>query len=156
MAEQFRIGELARQVGVNPRTIRYYEQIKLLPRPRRGANGYRVYDQTDAVRLQFIRRARALGFSLDDIGEILAFRERNEAPCLYVLHTIDQKIDEVKGRIADLEGLRQELIELRQEAQNLPVDDVEGKECVCHLIQNRELDRSAVFQKEQLSTFGES
>lgn len=148
MIEQMRISKLAREIDINPRTIRYYEQIGLLPRPRREANGYRVYDQTDLARLQFIRRARALDFSLDDIGEILAFRERGAAPCLYVLHTIDQKIDEVEGRIADLERLRQELIELRREAQDLPVDDVEGKECVCHLIQNRELNRSTIFQKE--------
>lgn len=142
MTEQLRIGELARELDLNPRTIRYYEQIGLLPRPQREANGYRVYDQADGARLQFIHRARALDFSLDDIGEILAFRERGEAPCLYVLHTIDQKIGEVARRIADLEWLRQELVELRQEAEGLPVDDVEGKECVCHLIQNRELDRS--------------
>jgi DNA-binding transcriptional MerR regulator len=145
MSEGLRIGELARQIGVNPRTIRYYEQIGLLPRPRRGANGYRVYDQTDAARLQFIRRVRALDFSLDDIGEILAFRERGEAPCLYVLHVIDEQIDQVAQRITELERLRQELIEVREQAQGLPVDDVEGKECVCHLIQNRELDRSLVF-----------
>lgn len=148
MTEQLRIGELARQIGVNARTIRYYEQIELLPRPRREGNGYRVYDQTDAARLQFIRRARALDFALDDIGEILALRERGKAPCLYVLHTIDRKIGAVEQRIADLKRLRQELVELRRAAQDLPVDDVEGKECVCHLIQNRELASSIVFQKE--------
>jgi DNA-binding transcriptional MerR regulator len=146
MTEQLRISELGRQIGVNPRTIRYYEQIGLLPRPKRKANSYRVYDRADVERLQFIRRARTLDFSLDDIGEILAFRERSEAPCLYVLRSIDQKIDEVEQRIADLKRLRQELIELRREAQDLPIDDVEGKECVCHLIQNRELDHSAVFR----------
>jgi DNA-binding transcriptional MerR regulator len=148
MTEQLRISELARRIDVNPRTIRYYEQIGLLPPPQREANGYRVYDRADVERLQFIRRARALDFSLDDIGEILAFRERSEAPCLYVLHSIDQKIDEVEQRITDLKRLRRELVELRREAQDLPVDDVEGKECVCHLIQNLELVRSTVFQKE--------
>jgi DNA-binding transcriptional MerR regulator len=136
---QLFIGDLARQVRVNPKTIRYYEQIGLLPPPKREANGYRVYDETDAARLQFIRRARALDFALDDIGEILAFREHGEAPCLYVLRTIDHKIDEVERRIADLERLRQDLVELREAAQGLPLDDVEGKACVCHLIQNQEI-----------------
>jgi hypothetical protein len=70
----------------------------------------------------------------------------SEAPFLYVLHSIDRKMDEVEQRIADLKRLRRELIELRRDAQNLPVDDVEGKECVCHLIQNRELDRSVILQ----------
>jgi DNA-binding transcriptional MerR regulator len=148
MTEQLRIGELARRIDVNPKTIRYYEQIGLLPTPHREANGYRVYGQADVERLQFIRRARALDFSLDDIGEILAFRERSEAPCLYVLHSIDRKIDEVEQRIADLKRLRGELVELRREAQDLPVDDVEGKECVCHLIQNLELVRSTGLQEE--------
>lgn len=139
MSHQLLIGDLARETGVSDKTIRYYEDIGILPQPARLNNGYRVYDESDAVRLRFIRRARALDFALDDVGEILAFRERGEAPCLYVLHTIDHKIDEVEQRIADLEQLRQDLVELRQAAQGLPLDDVEGKACVCHLIQNKEI-----------------
>ena len=76
MDHSFLIGDLARQARVNPKTIRYYEQIGLLPPPKREANGYRVYDESDVVRLQFIRHARALDLPLDDIEEILAFRER--------------------------------------------------------------------------------
>ena len=139
MTDQLRIGELAEQTGVGARTIRYYEQIGLLPCPKRSPNGYRCYSQEDASRLQFIRRARALDFALDEIREILAFRDRQEAPCLYVLHTIDLKISQVEHRIADLERLKRDLEELRQAATGLSVDDVEWKACVCHLIQNREL-----------------
>ena len=139
MGEQILIGDLARRTGFSAKTIRYYEEAGILPPPARLPNGYRVYGEGDVARLQFIRRARALDFALDDIGEILAFRDRGEAPCLYVLRTIDRKIDEVEQRIADLEQLRRDLVELRQAAQGLPVDDVEGKECVCHLIQNREM-----------------
>lgn len=141
MGPQLLIGDLARQVGIDPRTIRYYEEAGIMPPPARLANGYRVYSEADATRLRFIRRARALDFALDDIGEILAFRERGEAPCLYVLRTIDRKIEEVGQRIADLERLRRDLVEVRQAAQGLPLDDVEGKECVCHLIQNREIHK---------------
>jgi len=133
------IGELARETGLSTKTIRYYEDIGILPQPARLPNGYRVYDHRDVARLGFIRRARTLDFTLDDIGEILAFRDRGEAPCLYVLLAIDDKIDQVGRRITELEKLRQELTDLHQAAQNLPVDDVEWKACVCHLIQNREI-----------------
>lgn len=90
-----KISELASQVGINAPTIRYYEEIGLLPRPQRAANGYRVYGQTDLDRLRFVTRSRALDFDLDVIGEIIDYRERGVSPCDYVLNQIDAKITEV-------------------------------------------------------------
>jgi DNA-binding transcriptional MerR regulator len=139
MADQLLIGDLARETGVTDKTIRYYEEIGILPKAARLDNGYRVYDTGDVARLQFVRHARALDLSLDEIDEIMAFRERGEAPCLYVMRVIDEKIDKVGQHIQGLVELRQELINLRQAAQDLPTDDVEWKACVCHLIQNREI-----------------
>ena len=139
MGHQLLIGDLARETGISDKTIRYYEYIGILPQPARLDNGYRVYDESDVARLQFIRHARALDLPLDDIEEILALRERGEAPCLYVMHLLEDKVDEVGQRIAALERLRQELIDLFQAAQDLPTDDVEWKACVCHLIQNKEI-----------------
>ncbi|MFQ6057642.1 MAG: heavy metal-responsive transcriptional regulator [Anaerolineae bacterium] len=139
MSEQLLIGQLARAVGVNPKTIRYYEEIGVLPQPARTESGYRLYGPEDVERLEFVLRARSLGFSLDEVREILAFRERGEAPCLYVLDRIDRRIAEVEARISALMQLREELTTIRRDAEGLPVDDVEGKECVCHLIQNRAL-----------------
>ncbi len=78
-----RIGELATQVGVNPKTVRYYESIGVLPEPERTI-GYRDYDETYAGRLTFIRTAQRLGITLDEVKEILAFRERGQVPCTYV------------------------------------------------------------------------
>ncbi|PSO54940.1 MAG: heavy metal-responsive transcriptional regulator, partial [Actinobacteria bacterium QS_5_72_10] len=66
-----RIGELGDVVGVNPKTIRYYEDIGLLPQPARTTGGDRTYDQDDVDRLAFIRRAQQLGLHLDEIREIL-------------------------------------------------------------------------------------
>jgi DNA-binding transcriptional MerR regulator len=97
------------------------------------------YQPADAERLRFVVGARALDFSLDEIAEILAFRERGEAPCLYVLHLLESKAAEIETRITDLRALQRDLRHLRREAENLPIDDVEGKACVCHLIQNRNL-----------------
>jgi len=139
MGDQLLIGDLARETGVTDKTIRYYEEIGILPKAARLDNGYRVYDTGDVARLQFVRHARALDLSLDEIDEIMAFRERGEAPCLYVMRVIDDKIDKVGQHIQGLVELREELINLRQAAQDLPTDDVEWKACVCHLIRNREI-----------------
>lgn len=138
----FSIGEISQKVGVSTQTIRYYERIALLPEPSRAENGYRVYDNTDVERLQFITRARQLDFSLDDIAEILVFRERNEAPCSVVMSVMAQQINEIDKRIADLIRLREELAQLHHIGLTMP-EDIEMNYCVCHLIktgiQNEEL-----------------
>jgi len=85
-----RIGELAGLVGVNPKTVRYYEGIGLLPDPERRPSGYREYTDDDVDRLRFIRTAQRLGLSLSEISEILGFRERAERPCDYVLGVLDR------------------------------------------------------------------
>jgi DNA-binding transcriptional MerR regulator len=76
---------------VRPGTIRYYEAIGLLPSPPRSPSGYRQYTEADAERPEFIRSAKALGVRLDDIREVLAFRDRGAYPCPYVLRLIDAR-----------------------------------------------------------------
>jgi hypothetical protein len=75
------IHDLAKQTGVPAKTIRYYESIGLLPRPKRATNNYRQYTPADVERLRFIASARNLGFSLADVAEILAARDDGIAPC---------------------------------------------------------------------------
>ena len=133
------ISELGKRLGVNPKTIRYYEAIGLMPPPARNASGYRVYTEEDADRLAFILRAKALDFSLEEIREILALRERGEAPCPYVLQRIERKIAEVDRKIAQLRQLRAELEELRNAAGALPPEVIAAKGRVCHLIENQPL-----------------
>lgn len=70
MAEFF-VGQLAEEVGINAETVRYYEKLKLLPRPKRKESRYRIYDETDLKRLMFIKRAKELGFTLKEIKELL-------------------------------------------------------------------------------------
>ncbi|MCL5999601.1 MAG: heavy metal-responsive transcriptional regulator [Chloroflexi bacterium] len=130
----FQIGELSAKTGVSPKTIRYYEQIGLLLPAKRGGNGYRMYDDTDAERLNFIRRARALDFALDEITEILAFRDRGIPPCKYVMSVIHDRIDAIQERIRNLEQLSDELAALYDAGQRLP-EDAQMRTCVCHLIQ---------------------
>ena len=138
------IHELGERLGVNPKTIRYYEEIGLMPPPARNASGYRVYTDRDVERLAFILRAKALDFSLDEIREILALRERGEAPCPYVLRQIEAKIAEVDRKIAQLRQLRAELEELRAEAGALPPEEITARGRVCHLIENRALQADEV------------
>lgn len=131
------IRELAECTGIPAKTIRYYESIGVLPPPERKPNGYRVYRKADVERVQFVAGARSLGFSLDDIAEILALRDRREAPCRVVLELLEQKAREVAWRIEVLRRLEVDLRQLRKLGQTFPLDDVDGKACVCHLVSRR-------------------
>lgn len=114
-----RIGDLADRFCLNPRTIRYYEDIGVLPPADRSEAGHRVYGDDDIDRLGFIRAAQGFGFALDEIREILAFRDRAERPCGYVVELLDRRADELAGRIAEMQDLRRTLIELRRNARGL-------------------------------------
>ncbi len=133
------IGEVARTLEINPKTIRYYEEIGLIPEAPPNSAGYRLYDRADFDRLSFILRARSLDFSLDDIGEILALREDGEAPCMCVTGLVDESISDIDARIEGLNQLRHELEDIREEAQSLPREDIVRKDCICHLIENEAL-----------------
>ncbi len=137
MNQPRQIGAAARELGINPKTIRYYEEINLIPPARRTEAGYRVYSPADIDRIAFILRARELDFSLDDIGEILALREEGEAPCLYVTELVQRQLEVIDAKIAALNQLRQELDDIQRQAQIIPLDVIVDKECVCHLIQNQ-------------------
>src|ERR1041384_1718171 len=128
------IKQLAVRANVSPKTIRYYESIGVLPEPQRSTNGYRDYQETDLERLKLVLGARRLEFSLDDVTEIIAMRDRREAPCRVVLDKLTQKADEVAQRIIELQQLEQELRHLYELGKTFPTDDVEGKACVCHLV----------------------
>ncbi|MDP9402395.1 MAG: heavy metal-responsive transcriptional regulator [Actinomycetota bacterium] len=127
-----RIGELAERMALNPRTIRYYESIGLLPDPERTASGYRAYGEADVDRLAFIRSAQRLGLALDEIREVFALRDRGEAPCAYVRGLISKEIVEIDRRLKELRGLRQELVALDQRADKADA----GSGRVCGLIEH--------------------
>lgn len=127
-----RIGELASRVGVNPKTIRFYEERGLLPDPARLPSGYRDYGPGDETRLAFIRTAQRLGLSLAEIGEILAFKERGERPCGYVLSVLEAQVADMDRRIGELVRLRAELVDLKDRAQRLPT----GGACYCGIVEH--------------------
>ena len=115
MADMLRIGELATRAGVATSAIRYYEDIGLIPAAERGENGYRLYRASDAERIHFIQRAKALDFSLSEITEIIDLRERGAAPCAYVIGQINSKLTEVERKMVELAKLKSELTELQAE-----------------------------------------
>jgi len=96
---QLRIGGLAAELGLNPKTLRYYEEISLLPAPRRMSSGHRLYNATDRQRLRFILKAKAIGLTLDEIREILTLRDRGESPCEHVLALLDRKLAKVDQQL---------------------------------------------------------
>lgn len=122
-----RIGETADHVGVNPKTIRYYESIGLIPEADRTSAGYRDYGDDDVEQLTFIKSAQRLGLSLDEIRQVLAFRERGEQPCGYVLEAVRRQTDEIDRKVRELLELRDELVELTARAEQ--ADDGESRYC---------------------------
>jgi DNA-binding transcriptional MerR regulator len=128
------IRDLAQQSGVSARTIRYYESVGLLTPPARSDNNYRDYTPDALDRLRFIASARSLGFSLTDIGDLLAARDRNDAPCERVLAALDAQLLTLDRRIADLLALREDLRHLRREGERRPQDQGASGQCVCYLV----------------------
>ena len=128
------INELTKYTGVPAKTIRYYEEIELLPTPNRKPNGYREYSATDIERLKLVSGARRLDFSLAEIKEILDLRDRGIAPCGVLLDLLDRKSKEISQRILELKEMQEDLLQLYSLGATFPTDDVEGKNCVCHLV----------------------
>jgi MerR family mercuric resistance operon transcriptional regulator len=104
-AENVAIGELSRLSGVNIETIRYYERIKMLPTPLRTASGRRVYRGTDLRLLAFIRRARELGFSLDEIRALLRLGGPEKASCREVREIAAHHLEGIRAKLGDLRKL---------------------------------------------------
>jgi DNA-binding transcriptional MerR regulator len=103
------IGDVAERAGVPPPTIRYYESLGLLKPPARSSAGYRRYGENVVDELRFIRKAQALGFSLDEIGEILSLARSGTVPCSRVLSLAQQHLAAVEERIRQLQEFRDHL-----------------------------------------------
>ncbi len=103
------IGSIAHKTGIPIQTIRYYEQLGLLPRPRRALSGYRLYDQGTVDRLQFVKKAQNLGLRLEDIKEILELADRGRCPCGHVQRLLRLRLQELRQKITDWRLLERRL-----------------------------------------------
>lgn len=108
------IGSVARDTGVPAKTIRYYESIGLIPRAQRSENGYRHYGDTDVEVLRFIQRARRLGFSVNDVADLLALWRDKERASADVKALAQRHVEEMERRIAELDALRRTLVDLAE------------------------------------------
>lgn len=117
------VGKLAKAAGVNIETIRYYERRGLLPEPIRKDSGYRLYSQEDVRRLQFILRAKELGFSLREIEELLELRVDAKTNCDEVREQTEAKISVIEQKIADLERMQEVLVKLAAACRNKGATD---------------------------------
>jgi Hg(II)-responsive transcriptional regulator len=127
--ERLTIGQLAKQGGVNRETVRYYERWRLLRRPSRSIAGYRVFSDDALKRLRFIRHAKILGFSLEEIKELLALRVHSIDTCDGVRERTQIKIADIERKIGALQQMRRVLTELvtacsrRQKTEECPILD---------------------------------
>lgn len=105
MASARTIGQLAKVVGVNIQTVRYYERLKLLSPSARKLSGYRLYGPSEVARLRFIKNAQTLGFTLQEIGELLSLRVSSSARCGDVQRKAQAKLKQVEAKVRDLRAL---------------------------------------------------
>lgn len=125
-----RIGQLADTVGVNTKTVRYYESIGLMPEPGRTDSGYRDYGADALERLQFIRDAQASGLTLAEIQSILELKDAGEGTCEHTRRLLARHLDDIDDQIARLEQARIRLRELHTLADTLdPTDCTDPHRC---------------------------
>ena len=103
------IGALSKHTGTNIETIRYYERVGLLPTPARSSGGYRLYGTDHVKRLNFVRRARALGFSVAEVRKLLTLADQRRRPCAEVRVVAMAHLQDVKAKIADLRQMERVL-----------------------------------------------
>jgi MerR family mercuric resistance operon transcriptional regulator len=103
------IGALSKHTGTNIETIRYYERVGLLPVPARSSGAYRLYGRDHLKRLNFVRRARALGFSIEQVRTLLRLADERKRPCAEVRVVAEAHLNDVRGKIADLKRMERVL-----------------------------------------------
>ncbi len=122
MSEHLRIGEVAARAGVRADTVRYYEKRGLIPPPQRRPSGYRAFSAETVQRIRFIKRAQELGFTLEEISQLLRLRASRRAECADVREIANHKIEIIDEKIADLRAMRGALMHLLDGChENLPV-----------------------------------
>lgn len=116
-AGQLRIGDLANATHTKVETIRYYEQIGLLPPPSRTSGNFRAYTPQHLARLSFIRRARDLGFTIDEVRELLSLSDQKRRSCDAVDALAREHLADIDRKIEDLRALRTELASIIQQCK---------------------------------------
>lgn len=130
-----KVSELARAAEVTAETVRHYTREGLLAPERDPDNGYHIYSARDLERLDFIQRARHLGFSLGEIGEILDHADHGDSPCPMVRDLLAARLPQIRQRIRELEELASRMEQAMESWQEMP-DGVPDGHSLCRLIES--------------------
>ncbi|MBD3898498.1 MerR family DNA-binding protein [Halomonas sp. ML-15] len=130
-----KVSELAKAADVTAETVRHYTREGLLSPQRHPDNGYQLYDQQDLSRLRFIQRARTLGFSVREIGEILDHADHGDSPCPMVRDMLAARLPEVRAKIARLEELAARMQQALDTWADMPDGTPDGHS-LCRLIES--------------------
>ena len=146
--QMLKIGEVSKRSGVGVEALRFYERGGLLDRPSRTFSGYRVYGEEVLERLEFIKRAQALGFSLDEIRRIVEDARKGESPCDEVREIVRRRMAELDERLRELHRYRRELKSTLEEWDE--VGRAPGH--ICGLIEGSEVGHAHHHKAEGLKT----
>ncbi len=130
-----RVKELANTLGVSAETVRFYSRKGYLSPTKNLGNGYKEYNLKNQSRMRFILSARALGFTVADIGEILTESDKENAPCSIVRGLIEQRLMETEAQFNETKKLRDRMRSAVQDWRDLP-DAAPTGHMICHLIEN--------------------
>lgn len=139
----YKIGEVAKLAGVGIETLRFYEKSGLVDRPSRTASGYRVYGEDILGRLAFIKKAQVLGFTLDDIRELIDHKRAGENPCREVRSKVKSRLAELDERIRQMKLYRDELAASLRKWERVG----ESPGHVCGLIESSRIEHPVAPQK---------
>jgi DNA-binding transcriptional MerR regulator len=133
--ERLKVGAVAKAAGVGVQTLHYYERLGLLPKPKRSATNYRLYSSEVIRRVRFVKKAQAVGLTLDEIKQILDLKDHGRAPCRKVAELGQKHFAEIDARLAQLRGYRRALAQALREWRK---EDMTERKCAgefCDLIE---------------------
>ena len=133
--ESLRIGAVAKAAGVSLQTLHYYERLELLPKPKRSAANYRLYSPQAIRRVQFIKKAQAIGMTLEETKQILDLKDHGREPCCQVAELGEKHLREINVRLAQLRAYRRALA---QAVSGWPKKNLSERHCAgefCDLIE---------------------
>jgi len=107
--ESYSVGQIAKKAKLNTETLRYYEKISIMPKPKRRESRYRIYNDNDLLRLKFIKRTKELCFTLKEIKELLSLKVDSKAKCGDLKDVAEVKINDIKKKIKDLNKIKHQL-----------------------------------------------
>jgi DNA-binding transcriptional MerR regulator len=141
-----KVGQVAAEVGVSVQTLHYYERLGLLQKPKRSAANYRLYSPEAVRRVRFVKKAQALGLTLDEVKRILDLKDHGREPCRQVAEFGEKHLQEIDGRLTQLRAYRRAL---RESVSIWRKENASERHCAgefCDLIER--LPQAEIFLKE--------